>query len=92
MPNVPTVAEAGVPGYEAASWTAMLAPGGTPRAIIDALHAAAVASLESPEVKQVLERTGAEPVGNTPDEFAHVLRSEIAKWAKLIEAAGGKVQ
>lgn len=90
LPLVPTVSEAGVAGYEASSWTALLGPAATPRAVIGRIHSTAVDSLRFPHVKEVLARTGAELVGNTPDEFAQVLRQEISKWGKVAKAAGEK--
>ena len=92
LPEVPTIAEAGVAGYEAGSWTALLAPAATPRPIINRIHAAATGSLRSPGVKEVLSKTGAEPVGNTPDEFSQILREETVKWGKVIQAAGGTLE
>jgi tripartite-type tricarboxylate transporter receptor subunit TctC len=91
LPEVPTIAEAGVAGYEAGSWTALLAPAATPRPIVNRIHAAAADSLRSPAVKEVLAKMGAEPVGNTPDEFSRILREETVKWGKVIQAAGGKL-
>ncbi|MBY0266823.1 MAG: tripartite tricarboxylate transporter substrate binding protein [Burkholderiales bacterium] len=88
--DIPTIAEAGVPGYEAVQWYGLLAPAGTPRDIITRLHGATVKALQNPEVRQRLLNDGAEPVGSSPDEFAAYLRSETAKWAKVIQAAGIK--
>lgn len=88
LPDVPTVAEAGVPGYESTSWTGMLAPGGTPRPIVDKLYASASAALRDPHVKDLLVKTGADIVGNTPDVFAQKIREDVVKWAKVIKAAG----
>jgi len=88
--DIPTIAEAGVPGYEAVQWYGLLAPAGTPRDIITRLHGATVKALQNPEVRQRLLNDGAEPVGSSPEEFAAYLRSETAKWAKVIQAAGIK--
>jgi tripartite-type tricarboxylate transporter receptor subunit TctC len=88
--DIPTIAEAGVPGYEAVQWYGLLAPAGTPRDIITRLHGATVKALQNPEVRQRLLNDGAEPVGSSPDEFAAYLRSETAKWAKVIQTAGIK--
>lgn len=88
--DIPTIAEAGVPGYEAVQWYGLLAPAGTPRDIITRLHGATVKALQHPEVRQRLLNDGAEPVGSSPEEFAAYLRSETAKWAKVIQAAGIK--
>ncbi len=88
--SIPTIAEAGVPGYEAVQWYGVLAPAGTPRDIITKLHAGVVRALQNPEVRQRLLNDGAEPVGSSPEEFTAYLRAETAKWAKVIQAAGIK--
>jgi len=88
--DIPTIAEAGVPGYEAVQWYGLLAPAATPRDIIVKLHTGVVRALQNPEVRQRLLNDGAEPVGSSPEEFAAYLRSETAKWAKVIQAAGIK--
>ncbi|MBX3666634.1 MAG: tripartite tricarboxylate transporter substrate binding protein [Burkholderiales bacterium] len=88
--DIPTIAEAGVPGYEAVQWYGVLAPAGTPRDIVTKLHAGTARALQNPDVRQRLLGDGAEPVGGTPEEFAAYLRSETAKWAKVIQAAGIK--
>jgi tripartite-type tricarboxylate transporter receptor subunit TctC len=87
-PEIPTLAEAGVPGYEAVQWFGVLAPAGTPRPIITRLHNEVVRTLQSAEVKQRLVSDGADPVGSAPDEFAAFLRSETAKWAKVVKDIG----
>jgi len=86
--DIPTIAEAGLPGYEAVQWYGMLAPANTPRDIISKLHAGVLRALQNPEVKQRLLNDGAEPVGSSPAEFATYIRSETEKWAKVIKAAG----
>lgn len=88
--NIPTIAEAGVPGYEAVQWYGVLAPAATPRDIVTKLHAGVVRALQNPDVRQRLLNDGAEPVGGSPEEFTAYLRSETAKWAKVIQAAGIK--
>jgi tripartite-type tricarboxylate transporter receptor subunit TctC len=88
--DIPTIAEAGVPGYEAVQWYGLLAPAAVPRDIVSKLHAGVVRALQNPEVRQRLLNDGAEPVGSSPEEFAAYLRSETAKWAKVIQAAGIK--
>jgi tripartite-type tricarboxylate transporter receptor subunit TctC len=88
LPGVPTIAEAGVPGYEAAGWNAMLAPKATPRELIVKVNAALADSLRAPRVSEVLASSGAEAAAGTPDELARFLHSEIAKWAKVVKAAG----
>jgi tripartite-type tricarboxylate transporter receptor subunit TctC len=89
-PEIPTIAEQGVPGYEAVQWYGLMAPAGTPREIISRLHKAVVGALQDPTVKERFVSSGAEPVGNTPEEFAQLVRSEVAKWAKVVKAAGLK--
>lgn len=86
--DIPTIAEAGVPGYEAVQWYGVLAPAGTPRDIISKLHTGVVRALQNPEVRQRLLNDGAEPIGSSPEEFAIYLRRETAKWAKVTQAAG----
>jgi tripartite-type tricarboxylate transporter receptor subunit TctC len=90
LPDVPTVAEAGYPGYEANSWNGIVAPAGTPRAIIDKLNTTIVKVLQLPEVRNFMINDGAEPAYSTPDQFAAFLRTDYAKWAKVIKASGLK--
>jgi tripartite-type tricarboxylate transporter receptor subunit TctC len=77
-----------VPGYEALQWYGILAPAGTPPAIVARLHEAIVQALKLPEVKEKITADGAEPVGNTPAEFAELIKAEIEKWSKVAKAAG----
>ncbi len=86
--DIPTLAEAGVPGYEAVQWYGVLAPAGTPRAIITRLHAEVVRVLGQPDIKERFLSDGAEPVGSSPEEFAAFIRAETAKWAQVIKDAG----
>jgi tripartite-type tricarboxylate transporter receptor subunit TctC len=86
MPELPTIAEAGVAGYEAATWYGLLAPAKTPKPIVDRLHAETVKILAGP-VRQRLEVQGFEPVGSTPAEFSAYIKAEIVKWAKVIRDA-----
>lgn len=88
--NIPTIAEAGVAGYEAVQWYGVLAPAATPRDIITKLHAGVVRALQNPEVRQRLLNDGAEPVGSSPEQFGAYIRAETEKWAKVIKAAGIK--
>ncbi len=92
LPDVPSIAEAGLPGYEATQWFGVLAPSGTPRAIIDRLHQEIVRALRAPDVRDRLIADGTEPVGSTPEEFASYIKSETEKWARVIKAAGIKPQ
>ena len=87
MPDLPTIAESGVKGYEAATWYGLLAPAGTPRPVINRLHGETVKILAGP-TRQRLEAQGFEPDGGTPAAFAAYIKSEIAKWAKVIRDAG----
>ena len=86
--DIPTIAEAGVPGYEAVQWYGVLAPAGTPAEIIGKLHAGVVRAVQSPEVRKRLMNDGAEPVGSSPAEFGAYIRAETEKWARVIKAAG----
>ncbi len=88
LPEVPTIAEAALPGYEATPWFGVLAPAGTPKEIIDRLNGEIVAILGMPTVKERLLEQGAEPVGDTPEHFAGVIKADLTKWAALIEKAG----
>lgn len=89
-PNLPTVAEAGVPGYAAVGWTVLLAPAGTPRAIIRKINTEVVRVLPLPEVKEKLAGDGSEFGKNTPEELGVFIREEIAKWGKVIKASGAR--
>jgi tripartite-type tricarboxylate transporter receptor subunit TctC len=89
-PQIPTIAEQGVPGYEAVQWYGLMAPAGTPREIVLKLNTSVVAALHDAKVKDLFAASGAEPVGNTPEEFAALVKSEIVKWAKVVKAAGIK--
>jgi tripartite-type tricarboxylate transporter receptor subunit TctC len=90
-PDIPTMSEAGVPGYEASIWNGMLAPRGTPRPIVSQLHDAIVKILTSPEAKTRYANVGAEIRYDSPDEFQVLIKSELAKWSKVIKTAGIKV-
>lgn len=92
LPDLPTVAEGGVTGYELTSWVGLLAPSATPQAVVARIHATVVESLRTPVVRDVLVRSGTEPLGSTPEEFAQHLSLEVAKWGKVIKAAGVKVE
>ncbi|MBC7780854.1 MAG: tripartite tricarboxylate transporter substrate binding protein [Proteobacteria bacterium] len=86
LPNVPAIAES-IPGYEATQWFGMLAPAGTPKAIVERLHQQIVAGLRAPETAKHLAAEGAEIVASTPEQFSAYLQSETVKWARVIKAA-----
>jgi len=88
FPNLPTIAEAGLPGFDSGIWGGLMAPSGTPRAVIDRLAHAADDALKTPEVRSVLRNAGIDPLGGTPEDFAELIRGEIEKWAKVAQAAG----
>jgi tripartite-type tricarboxylate transporter receptor subunit TctC len=87
-PDIPTMHEAGVPGYEASIWNGLLVPAGTPRPIVNRLHQAVVQILKSPQAKERYANVGAEIRYNTPEEFQALIKSEIVKWAKVMRASG----
>jgi tripartite-type tricarboxylate transporter receptor subunit TctC len=91
-PEIPTVAESGVPGYEHEPWNGMFGPAGIPKAILARVNADVVRVLNSPGARKVLEGDGADVVGNTPEQFGVVLKAEIAKWTKVARAAGIKAE
>ena len=92
LPNVPTVAESGVKGYEVLSWNGLAAPAGTPDAIVERLYTEAVKALEDPKVRQRLAEQGAETVGSTPADYDAFIRTEMSKWARVIKESGAKVE
>ena len=87
-PDLPTIAEAGVPGYESVQWSGLLAPAGTPPEIVSRLHRETVAIVRTPDMKERLAADGSEVIANSPDEFAAFLRSELVKWAKVVKTTG----
>jgi tripartite-type tricarboxylate transporter receptor subunit TctC len=89
-PEYPTVAESGLPGYEAESWYAMFATGGTPRDIVNRLNAEIRRIVATPEVRDALHNQGAEPATDTPEEFAAIVRADVAMWAKIVRQTGAK--
>jgi tripartite-type tricarboxylate transporter receptor subunit TctC len=90
MPEVPTVSEAGVKGYESSSWTGVLTTGGTPAEIVERIHAAVAASMKTAALKEALRNAGATPIGSTPAQFAQSLRNDVAKYRKVAASAGIK--
>jgi len=91
LPELPTIAESGVPGYEVTSWNAILAPAGTPKEIITRLNAEINKIIAAPDMRQRLIDNGFEPVGGSPDKATEKIHSEILKWAPVVKAAGIKV-
>ena len=91
-PEMPTIAESGVPGYEVTTWYGFALPVKTPRAILDYYHGEFVRAINSPDIKEKLKNQGAEPVANTPEQATAHVEREIAKWTKVIKAAGIKAQ
>jgi tripartite-type tricarboxylate transporter receptor subunit TctC len=91
LPEVPTVAEAGVPGYDMVLWFGVLAPAGTPAAAVKTIHREIANILKVPDVRSRLAAQGADPVGTAPGEFDAFIKAEIAKWAKVVKASGLKV-
>ena len=92
LTDVPTLAESGLPDYEAGSWYGILAPAGTPREVIDRLHGAIVKALKQPDLSKRLAAEGAEVIGSTPDEFAAHIKSEIARVGNVVRAAGIRIE
>ena len=92
VPDLPTVAEAGLPGYEANNWNGFFVPAKTPRPIINRLNKEIAAALNAPDIKEFLFKQGLDAAPNTPEQFAAYMKSEMAKWAKVIKAAGIKPQ
>ena len=91
LPDVPTIAESGLPGFEASSWFGVLAPAGTPPAIIAKLNAEIAKWLDTPEAKEKMLALGANAAGGTPEDFAKHIAAETAKWAKVVKESGAKV-
>jgi tripartite-type tricarboxylate transporter receptor subunit TctC len=87
LPEVPTMAEAGLPGFEAINWQGIVVPAGTPRAIVERLNREFNAILARPEQRDAILADASEPGGGTPEEFRELIRSEIEKWAQVVKAA-----
>ena len=90
MPNIPTVSEAGVPGFEVTGWYGVLAPAGTPREIISKLSAEIVKVVQDSTVRERFASLGTVPVGSSPEEFAAFLHAETEKWSRVVKASGAR--
>jgi tripartite-type tricarboxylate transporter receptor subunit TctC len=91
-PNIPTIAEAGVPGYEATIWLGLMAPAATPKPVLERLSAEVKKVIHSPDVKENWAKQGAVPMDMSPEAFGKFVRADIAKWAKLVKDTGMKVE
>lgn len=91
IPDIPTIAEAGVPGYESSPWYAYVAPAGTPRALVTRLNREIVRALNHPEYRKMLLGSAIEPIGSSPEKLAAYIKSEMVKWAGVIKSAGAKI-
>jgi tripartite-type tricarboxylate transporter receptor subunit TctC len=90
-PDLPTIAESGYPGFDASSWFGLVGPAGLPPDVVTKVSAEVARVLKVPEMRDKFIQQGADPVGSTPEEFAEYMRAETAKWAKLVQAVGAKV-
>jgi tripartite-type tricarboxylate transporter receptor subunit TctC len=88
LPNLPTMIEAGIPGFESGIWSGLLAPAGTPQPIIDKLARAANEAIQSPDVQKRLQPLGIEVIGGTPDDFGRYMDSELKRWSVVVSRAG----
>jgi len=91
-PDLPTVAESGLPGFNVFGWNGVLATAGTPRPVIEKLHSLFITAMKDPEVRKRMADFGFEPIGNTPEEFGAFVKEDIARWAKLVKETGAKVE
>ena len=92
LPEIPTVAEAGVPGYEMTGWFGLFSPAGVPREVLVRINAEVTQGLQRPDIKDLLAKQGAEPVPGSVDQFTAFVREELAKWAKVVKASGLKLE
>ena len=92
LPEVPTVAESGMPGYESTTWYGFLGPAGLPRDVVNKLNAAVVSTVATKDLRERYIALGAEPETSTPEAFAALIRSDIPAWAKVVKAAGAKAE
>jgi tripartite-type tricarboxylate transporter receptor subunit TctC len=92
LPDLPTIAESGVPGYEASAWFGVVAPAGTPREVVTRLNTEINRAINLADMKERFAQQGATPAPGTPEDFAAWIRSEIAKWGKVVKASGVRVE
>jgi tripartite-type tricarboxylate transporter receptor subunit TctC len=92
FPELPTIAESGVPGYEAGTWTGVIAPAGVSRAVVDRLNAAINRAIASESFKARFAQIGDEPAGGTPEDFAKVIAADSAKWKDVVERSGARIE
>jgi tripartite-type tricarboxylate transporter receptor subunit TctC len=92
FPDLPTIAESGVPGYDAGTWTGVIAPARLPRPIVDKLNAAINQAIQSPNFKARFAQIGDEPAGGTPEDFVKVIAADSAKWKDVVERSGAKFE
>lgn len=92
VPEIATIAESGLPGYDASSWYGMIAPARTPEPIIRRLHQEAVKAVDSADVREKLVQQGLEPVASTPQEFETTIKADLAKWAKVVQSSGARIE
>ena len=92
FPDVPTIAEAGVPGFETTAWWAVFAPAGTPKEIITRLNTEIVKIMRSPDMKERSRQLEIEPIGSTPDQLAEFTKTEMAKWSRAVKFSGATVE
>ena len=90
-PELPTIAESGLPGFDVTQWIGIFAPAATPQPIVDRIYAAVAASVKQPDLIERYETLGAEPLGNTPKEFASLVASDVKRWAEIVRAAKLKI-
>jgi len=88
MPDVPTINEAGVKGFDSTAWWGLLAPAKTPRSVVDRLYAVTTSTMKLPDIRSRLDQLGAEPAGHTPEAFDQLIRDDIVKWGKVVKALG----
>lgn len=91
LKDIPTIAEQGLPGFEAISWAGICAPGGTPRPLIDRIYTEVAKTLKVPDIRDRLMRDGIEPIGSTPEQYAEHIKKEMVKWGKVVKDSGARV-